>query len=313
MIPFPTLESRILLAPLAGVNDPAFRLLCRQHGAAMVWSEMISAEALCNNSPTTQFLLEHSQEEHPIAFQLFGENPASFVKAAKIVEPFADVIDINMGCPVDKVTRIGACVALMSNLERAEEIIRAVVNAVNKPVTVKMRLGFTKKTITCVKLARIAEDSGAAAITLHPRTGEQGYSGKIAIDFIRQIKQAVKIPVIGNGNVIDGASADRMFKKTGCDYIMIGRAAMGNPAVFREINSFISGNPVIISASERLENFFRYVELAKRFEHIHFQYIKQHAVYFTKGLKSAKQVRSSIMKAGNLGEVLAIMNSIAVV
>ncbi|MBU1976202.1 MAG: tRNA dihydrouridine synthase DusB [Nanoarchaeota archaeon] len=305
---FPKLKSKIILAPLAGINDPAFRLLCRENGAAMVYSEMINADALANASESTKFLLEYSEKERPIGFQLFGNDPKTFAKAAKIVEPRADVIDINMCCPAGKIVKIGAGCALMSNLDLAEEIIRSVVSAVKKPVTVKLRLGVDKQHITCIKLAKIAEKAGASAVALHPRTEEQAFGGKPAMDFIRQLKEILKITVIGNGNVIDGPSAKKMFDKTGCDYIMLGRAPLGNPAIFKEINHYLeTGKELKLTDKERLCLFSKYVEYAKDYDRIHFQYIKQQAAYFTKGLHGGRQLRVRLMKANSVQEIQSIL------
>ena len=308
---YPKLAGKIILAPLAGVNDPAFRLLCREQGASASYSEMISSEALVNDSETTKFLLEHSEDERPFAIQLFGNNPENVAKAAKIIEKTADIIDINMACPVEKITSNGDGCALMSDLDKAEQIISAVTKAIKKPLTIKIRLGMTKNTISCLRLGKIAEKAGASAIALHARTADQGYSGKPALNFIKQLKESVSIPVIGNGDVTDGPSAKNMFK-TGCDYIMIGRAAMGNPLIFKEINHYLStGEKLMHTPQEKIAMFFKYLEYTKRFKHIHFQYIKQQASYFTVGVKGGKHARVSLMKTNKIEEVKKIMMNLS--
>ena len=223
----------LVLAPLAGYTDLAFRLLCRQHGATLCVSEMISSHGLVYRQPATEALLATSAEDRPVAFQLFGADAAVMGEAARLLQPFApDLIDINMGCPVKKVTKRGAGAALMADPRLAESIIRAVVANSRCPVTVKFRSGPDAATITAVDFARMAEQAGAAALTVHGRTWKQGFCGTADWTIVRQVKEAVTIPVIGNGDVSDYHDAEMKRLASGCDAVMIGRAALGNPWVF---------------------------------------------------------------------------------
>ena len=224
------LENPLILAPMAGVTDLPFRLLCKEQGAGLVCMEMVSAKAIYYQNKNTQELLEIHPDEGPVSLQLFGSDPYIISQMAKQIEhrPF-DILDLNMGCPVPKVVNNGEGSALMKNPRLAEEIITQTVKAVKKPVTVKIRKGFSEQETNAVEIAKIAEASGAAAVAVHGRTREQYYSGQADWDIIRQVKEAVSIPVIGNGDVTDGPSAKAMLMETGCDGIMIGRAAQGNP------------------------------------------------------------------------------------
>ena len=234
------LRNNIILAPMAGVSDLPFRLLCARYGAGMVCMEMISAKAIMYNNKNTESLLEIHPEEGCVSLQLFGSDPKIMSEQAKRIEdrPY-DILDINMGCPVPKVVNNGEGSALMKDPILAGQIIEAIVKNTSKPVTVKIRKGFANDELTAPDIAYIAQESGASAVTVHGRTREQYYSGKADWNAIAEVKRRVSIPVIGNGDVTDGESAKRMFDETGCDAVAIGRAAQGNPFIFREILHFI--------------------------------------------------------------------------
>ena len=236
------LNNPFILAPMAGVCDLPFRLLCKEKGAAMVCTEMVSAKAIYYNNKNTKELLTIDKNEGPVSLQLFGSEPKLMAEMAKRIEeiPF-DILDFNMGCPVPKVVNNGEGSALMKNPVLAGHIIEAMANAISKPVTVKIRAGFDAEHINAVEIAKIAENSGAAAITVHARTREQYYSGKADREIIRLVKEAVSIPVIGNGDIDCYESAKHMLEYTGCDGVAIGRGAEGNPWIFEELNAKYAG------------------------------------------------------------------------
>ena len=231
-----SLKNNLILAPMAGVTDLPFRLLCKEQGAGLLCMEMISAKAIYFNNKNTEELLTIDEREPPVSLQLFGSDPDIISEMAKKIEnrPFS-ILDINMGCPVPKVAGNGEGSALMKNPKLVEEIVSKTAKAIKKPVTVKIRKGFDDEHINAVEIARIAESAGAAAVAVHGRTREQYYSGKADWDIIRQVKEAVKIPVIGNGDVTSPEAARQLMETTGCDGIMIGRGAQGNPWIFRQI------------------------------------------------------------------------------
>ena len=234
------LENNVILAPMAGVTDLPFRLLCREQGAGMAVTEMVSAKAILYKNRNTRELLEVHPEEGPVAVQLFGSEPEIMAEiAAQLQEgPYA-AIDVNMGCPVPKIVNNGEGSALMKDMPCAEKILTAMVKAVRKPVTVKFRKGFTEKSVNAVEFAKMAESCGVAAVAVHGRTREQYYSGQADWDIIRQVKEAVKIPVIGNGDIFTPEAAKRMIEETGCAGIMIARGAKGNPWIFHRINHYL--------------------------------------------------------------------------
>ena len=231
-----SLKNNLILAPMAGVTDLPFRLLCKEQGAGLLCMEMVSAKAIYFNNRNTEELLTIDDREPPVSLQLFGSDPDIISEMAKKIEnrPFS-ILDINMGCPVPKVAGNGEGSALMKNPKLVEEIVSKTAKAIKKPVTVKIRKGFDDEHINAVEIARIAESAGAAAVAVHGRTREQYYSGKADWDIIRQVKEAVKIPVIGNGDVTSPEAARQLMETTGCDGIMIGRGAQGNPWIFRQI------------------------------------------------------------------------------
>ena len=236
------LKNRFILAPMAGVTDLPFRLLCAGQGAGMVCMEMVSAKAVTYHNKNTAFLMQSDPAERPVSLQIFGSDPDIMAEAAAMIEPLPfDILDINMGCPVPKVAGNGEGSALMKNPELAGKLIEKVSRAVKKPVTVKMRKGFDEAHVNAVEMARIAEECGAAAVAVHGRTRDQYYSGNADWNIIREVKEAVRIPVIGNGDVTGPKSAERMLNETGCDAVMIGRAARGNPWIFRDLAEYFGG------------------------------------------------------------------------
>jgi tRNA-dihydrouridine synthase B len=251
-----SIDPPVVLAPMAGVTNHAFRLICRRFGAGLVWTDMISSYGIKYRNPRTLSMFDWTPEERPVAVQIFGADPRAMANAAKVIEESgADIVDINVGCPVPKVRRTGAGAGLCENLETAREVMESVVRAVKVPVTIKTRKGLNDRTTTAVEVARIAEDVGISAIAVHGRTAEQGYSGAADWGIIAEVKGSVRIPVIGNGDVKSPEDAKRMLDETGCDAVMVGRASLGNPWIFRRTAHFLATGELLPAPTyaERVE------------------------------------------------------------
>lgn len=298
------LNNPFILAPMAGVCDLPFRLLCKEKGAAMVCTEMVSAKAIYYNNKNTKELLTIDKNEGPVSLQLFGSEPKLMAEMAKRIEeiPF-DILDFNMGCPVPKVVNNGEGSALMKNPVLVGHIIEAMANAISKPVTVKIRAGFDAEHINAVEIAKIAENSGAAAITVHARTREQYYSGKADREIIRLVKEAVTIPVIGNGDIDCYESAKHMLEYTGCDGVAIGRGAEGNPWIFEELNAKYAGLDYNKPSLEEVkEMIMRHAKMLIDYkgEYIGIREMRKHAAWYTAGFKGASKLRGRLNEASSI-------------
>ena len=293
------LANPYILAPMAGVTDLPFRLLCKEQGAGLLCMEMVSAKAIQYNNKNTRALLEIHPEEEPVSLQLFGSDSDVISEIAKRIEdlPFA-ILDINMGCPVPKIVRNGEGSALMNQPKLVHEIVSKTVKAIQKPVTVKIRKGFNDESINAVEIAKIIEDAGAAAVAVHGRTREQYYSGKADWDIIRQVKEAVSIPVIGNGDVVSGESALAMMRETGCDGVMIGRGAQGNPWIFSELVEYEKTGvmPERPSNEELKEMMLRHARLQIQYkgEYLGIREMRKHVSWYTSGLPNSARLRGEI-------------------
>lgn len=301
------------LAPLAGISDKTFRNLCIECGAGYVCTEMVSAKAIVYKNKNTGLLLESAEGEHPSAVQLFGSDPDALSAACEMIRslPF-DIVDFNMGCPVPKVVKNGEGSALMTDLKAAEKAITALVRSSGKPVTVKIRSGFDSKHINAAETAKMAEECGASAVTVHGRTREQYYSGNADWNIIRLVKQAVSIPVFGNGDVTDGASAKRMLEETGCDGIMIGRGAMGNPWIFNRIRAFLEtgAEPEKPSSEDIFKMLVRHAKLLAEAngEYMAIRQMRTHAACYLKGFRHASRLREQINHVETIAALEALFS-----
>lgn len=294
-----TLDNNLVLAPMAGVTDLPFRLLCKEQGAGLICMEMVSAKAIMYRNKNTEALLEIHPAERPVSLQLFGSDPDIVSEMAKRIEdrPFS-ILDINMGCPVPKVVNNGEGSALMKNPALAEAIVAKTVKAIRKPVTVKIRKGFDDSMVNAVEIAKACEAAGASAIAVHGRTREQFYSGKADWGIIARVKESVSVPVIGNGDVTDGATAVRLMKETGCDGIMIGRAVRGNPWIFREIRAYLETGETIKrpTPEEMRETVLRHaaLQLETKGEYIGIREMRKHVAWYTAGYPHSAGLRRRV-------------------
>lgn len=294
-----TLANNLILAPMAGVTDLPFRLLCKEQGAGLICMEMVSAKAIYYDNKNTEMLLEIKEEERPVSLQLFGSDADIMSEMAKRIEdrPF-DILDINMGCPVPKVVNNGEGSALMKNPKLVEEIITKMVKAIQKPITVKIRKGFDDAHVNAVEIAKIAEGCGAAAVAVHGRTREQYYGGKADWDIIAQVKDAISIPIIGNGDVTDAISAKALVEQTGCDGIMIGRAVRGNPFLFSEILSYFETGKIKERPTneEVLNTILRHARMQLQYkgEYLGVREMRKHVSWYSAGYPNSARLRAKV-------------------
>ncbi len=304
----PKFKSKVFLAPLADVTDPAFRLLCNDYGAGLTVTELTSVNAIVSRG--VKDFVEFSKKEKPRSVQLFGSDLDMLSKSAKIVSKHFDIIDYNMGCPSTKITKSVAGAALLQKKELTRDIFRTLVSSVKKPISLKIRSGVKKDNLF-IDIAKIAEDEGVSMITLHPRTVEQGYSGVSNWKLIKELKSLVSIPVVGNGDIVKPKDALRMFEETGCDYVMVGRAARGNPFIFEQINDLISkGSYKEYTSEDRMNAFLKYLKYSKKFKSIKFSNVKVNAVNFTKGVSGGAKLREKLVKCKDVGGLKSVFEVI---
>ncbi|MDD2482032.1 MAG: tRNA dihydrouridine synthase DusB [Lutispora sp.] len=306
--------NNIFLAPMAGVTDMTFRILCKSFGCGLIYTEMISAKGIFYKSENTEALTAIDPRERPAAIQIFGSDPKIMAYAsAKIEEDGADLIDINMGCPTPKIVNNGDGSALMKDPLLAGDIIKAVVNQVKIPVTVKIRRGWDENTVNAVQIGRIAEQEGAAAIAVHGRTREQFYTGKADWNIIREVKKALTIPVIGNGDIYSPQDAKSMMEETGCDAVMIGRGAQGNPWIFKRIEEYLSTGILLEepTAKERIEMLIRHMNMLVQYkgEYIGIKEMRKHASWYLKSLPGSCAIKNQIFTMTQKNEIERFLNS----
>ena len=308
-------KGKTVLAPMAGICNSAFRKIIKEMGCSLIYAEMVSDKAIFYRNQKTKDMLFMESVERPIVQQIFGSDKESFVDAAKYIEKemHPDIIDINMGCPVPKVAvKSQAGAALLKNPEKIREIVSAVVEAVSVPVTVKIRSGWDQNSINAVEVAKICESAGASAITVHPRTRSQGYSGKADWNIIKEVKENVNIPVIGNGDITDIYKAKQMLEETKCDLIMIGRGVLGNPWLIREINAYLEEGRVLPKPTnlERVDMCLKHLDYLSKIkpEKLACLEIRNHVAWYLKGIKHANDVKNKIFKMTKLCDIIDVLN-----
>ena len=308
------IKNRIVLAPMAGICNSSFRRIAKEMGCGLIYAEMVSDKAIFYNNKKTLEMLYMTDFERPIVQQIFGSDKESFVEAAKYIceNMHPDIIDINMGCPVPKVAlRAQAGSALLKDPEKIKEIVSSVVNVVSVPVTVKIRSGWDQNSINAVEVAKICESAGASAICVHGRTRSQGYSGKADLNIIKMVKEAVKIPVIGNGDITDIYSAEKMLKETSCDAIMIGRGVLGNPWLIKEINSYLENGKIEKKPtdSEKIDMCLKHLSYLKEIkdDKVAVLEIRNHVSWYLKGIRGSNEVKNKIFATKNINDIVDIL------
>ena len=311
-----TIDGNLVLGPMAGVTDLPFRVLCKEQGADLIYTEMVSAKGILYNNKNTEVLLEVEERERPVALQLFGSDPKIMSEMAKKIEPRNfDILDVNMGCPVPKVVNNGEGSALMKNPKLVGEIVSAMTSILEKPVTVKIRKGFGAEDCNAVEIAKVIEESGGAAVAVHGRTREQYYSGEADWEIIRKVKEAVSIPVIGNGDIFKPEDAKRMLSETGCDAVMLARGVRGNPWLFHQTKVFLETGevPPKPSIEEVIETIFRHAEMqvACKGDYIGMREMRKHVAWYTTGYPQSAKLRNQINQVEDLDDLRFLLESYA--
>lgn len=308
------IENQVVLAPMAGICNSAYRRICKEMGCGLIYAEMVSDKAITFNNQKTIDMLYMTEEERPLVQQIFGSDKESFVEAAKYIEKNMkpDIIDINMGCPVPKVAvRAQAGSALLKDSEKIYDIVSNVVKAVNVPVTVKIRSGWDNNSINAVEVAKVIEKAGASAICIHPRTRSQGYSGKADWSIIKQVKEAVKIPVIGNGDIKTPLDAKKMLEETLCDAVMIGRGVLGNPWLITNCIRYLNGESIIdVTIEERVNMCLKHLKylMELKDEKLACLEIRNHIGWYFKGIKGANELKNKVYQTSNIRDIISILN-----
>ena len=301
------LKNNIILAPMAGITDLPFRLICKKYNPGLMYTEMVSSRAICYDDEKTLKMIEIDKAERPTAIQIFGNDPKMMGEAAKKLSDVADIIDINMGCPAPKVVKGGDGSALLQNLELADSIIKEVVKQSRVPVSVKMRKGFSSDNVVAIELAKICERNGVSAITVHGRSRDEFYSGKVDLDIIKQVKKSVSIPVIGNGDIFSEEDALRMFEYTGVDGIMCARGTLGSPWIFRSVIDYLQTGEKNREPSneEKLKVILEHIDLAtqNKGEYTAVREMRKHIAWYTKGMPNATNIRECVNKIESIQEL----------
>lgn len=308
------ISNQVVLAPMAGICNSAYRQICKDMGCGLIYAEMVSDKAITYSNQKTIDMLYMTEKERPISQQIFGSDKESFVEAAKFIEKEMkpDIIDINMGCPVPKVAvRAQAGSALLKDLDKIFDIVSSVVSSVNVPVTVKIRSGWDSNHINAVEVAKVIEKAGASAICVHPRTRSQGYSGKADWNIIKEVKENVSIPVIGNGDIKSPEDAKRMLEETKCDAVMIGRGVLGNPWLIKNIVNYLDGKDVIdVSIVDRIDMCLKHLKLldSLKNEKLACLEIRNHISWYFKGIKGANELKNKVYQTTNIHDIILLLN-----